>query len=103
MSILIQKRFWKAAFAADTATGNCNIINTILTDGFNIFFIIDKPVLSNGPRVLTKNSNTDCPILDNWLFENVILADEPFAKTLQFLETRLLVDDSLCEQLAWSL
>ena len=29
-----------------------------------------------------------------------MLADEPFAKTLQFLETRILVDDSLCEQLA---
>ena len=29
----------------------------------------------------------NCKILENWAFENVILADEPFIKALQIFET----------------
>ena len=37
------------------------------------------------PKVYLKNPPA-CPILHNWVFDNFILADEPFAKALQSLE-----------------
>ena len=38
----------------------------------------------------------DSIILDNWVFENFILADEPFAKALQ---TCVLVNNNFCANL----
>ena len=49
----------------------------LLANGWSTFFIRDKPVFSNGLRRLARNS-PDCPILDHWVFENFVLADEPF-------------------------
>ena len=43
--------------------------------------IPDIPIL-----ISVKNRTLDC-ILDNWVFENFILADEPFSKVLQIFET----------------
>ena len=34
----------------------------------------------------------------NWIFDNFILADKPFAKTLQSLETSILVNNNLCRK-----
>ena len=45
----------------------------------------------------------DCIILDNWGFENFILADEPFPKTLQIFETCVSVNKSLYGKLILSL
>ena len=44
----------------------------------------------------------DC-ILDNWVSENFIITDEPFAKSLQIFETCILVNNNLCGKLVSSL
>ena len=49
---------------------------------------LSKPVIS------VKNP-PDYIILDNWVFENFILADEPFAEILQIFETFVLANDKL--------
>ena len=49
---------------ADVATVNPNGIKTLLASRFNIFFIKDNPVFSNGPKSVLKNP-PDCPILCN--------------------------------------
>ena len=41
--------------------------------------------------------------LDNWVFKNSILADEPFAKALPTFETYVLVNNDLCGKLVLSL
>ena len=38
-------------------------------------------------------------ILDNWVFDNYILADKTFAKVLQILETCVSVNNKLCGKL----
>ena len=45
----------------------------------------------------------DCIILDNWVFENFILVDEPFVKALRIFETCVLFSNNLCEKLVSSL
>ena len=62
----------------------------------------EKPVFINGPKILPKNL-LDCPILDSWVFDNFILADELFAKALRNLETYLSVNNKLCRNLVSSL
>ena len=47
---------------ADAAAVNSNGVETLLTNGLKIFFIKDKPILSNDERFLPKNS-CDCTIL----------------------------------------
>ena len=44
-----------------------------------------------------------CTILNNWDFENVIVADKPFAKAFRIFETCLLVNNNLCGKLVLSL
>ena len=61
-----------------------------------------KLVFIKGPRSLPRNP-PNCTILDNWVFENFILADEPFAKTSQIFETYVLVNNNLCGKLVSSL
>ena len=75
--------FWIAVFVADATTVNLNGIKRLLANGFSTFS-------RNGPKGLHKNPS-DCPILDSWLFENFILADEVFAKPLRNLEISKLV------------
>ena len=60
--------------AADAAAVNPKGINTLLANGVITFFIYDHPVFSNGPNNLPKNPR-DCIIFDNWVFDNLILAD----------------------------
>ena len=51
---------------------------------------------------MSKNPS-DCPILCNLVFDNFILAEELFAKTLQSFETCVLVNGSLWGKLFSSL
>ena len=37
----------------------------------------------------------NCGMLDNWVFDNFILADKPFAKALRIFETYLSVKNNL--------
>ena len=53
---------------------------------------------SNSPRI-----PPDCIILADWVFENFILADEPFVKVLKLFETWVLVNNNLCGKLVFPL
>ena len=44
-----------------------------------------------------------CTIIDNLVFQNLILTDEPFAKALKGIEICVLVNNSLCKKLVSSL
>ena len=74
----------------------------MLQIGLSAFFIKIKPVFSNGPKSLPKNA-PDCPISDDRVFDNFVLADEPFAKVSQSLKTCVLVNNNLCGKLVSSL
>ena len=45
----------------------------------------------------------NCTILDNWVFQNFMLADESLAKALRIIETYVSVKNNLCEKLVLSL
>ena len=62
------------------------------------FFIKGNPVFSNVPKSLPNNS-PDFPILCKYVFDNYILADEPFTKALRSFKTIALVNNSLCGKL----
>ena len=84
---------WIAASAANVDVFSPNDIETPLVNDLSTFFIKDSPVFSNGFKSLTKNP----PIL--WLphflvLENLMLAEEPFAKGLQSFVTCVLVNVS---------
>ena len=59
------------------------------------FLVIAQKVYPRNP--------SNCTILDRWVFENFVLADEPFAKTLQIHETCVLANNNWCEKLISSL
>ena len=42
-------------------------------------------------------------ILDNWIFENFVSADESFAKVLRIFATGILINNNLCGNLVSSL
>ena len=44
----------------------------------------------------------NCTILHNWVFENFILPDKPFAKALPIFETYVSVNNILCGKLVSS-
>ena len=48
-------------------------------------------------------NHTECIILYNWVVENFILANEPFAKALKTLKTYASVNNNLSEKLVSSL
>ena len=73
-----------------------------LANGISTFPIKGNSVFSNGPKCLPENA-PDCPIFCNWIFDNFILAYEPFVKTLRNFETCLLVNNNLCRKLFSSL
>ena len=62
----------------------------LLANGLSTFFIKGKPILGNGPKSLPRNP-LDCTTLCNWVFDNFILAEELFAKSLRSLETGVFV------------
>ena len=51
----------------------------------------------------SKKYSSVCNILESWVFDNFILADEPFAKALRIFENCMLVNNNLCGKLASSL
>ena len=55
----------------------------------------------DGPKILVLPviNSPDCAILDNLVFENFILGDEPFAKALRNFETCVSVNNNLCRKL----
>ena len=67
----------------------------LLVNGFGPVFIKGNLVVSNGPKILSKNC-PDFPILFNWVFDDIILAEELFAKASGSLETCILVNYNLC-------
>ena len=77
--------------AADAASVNPKAIKTLLANGLITLFINGNPVFSNEPSNLLRNPN--CIIFDNWVFDNLISADELFAKDLQRLDTCLSVNN----------
>ena len=68
-----------------TAAVNPNGIKTLAVNGLSAFPIEGIPVFSNGPKGLSKNP-PDFPILCNWVFDDFVLADQPFSK--RFLKLR---------------
>ena len=72
---------WIAASFADAAAVNPTGIKTLLANGLNTFSIKGNPVFSNGPKSLPKNPS-DYPMLCNWVFDNFVLAFEPFEEAL---------------------
>ena len=64
-----------------------------LANGLRTFPIKVNPVFSNSSKILPKNP-PDCTILCNWVFDNFILADEPFSESLRSFETCTLVHNS---------
>ena len=74
----------------------------LLATGLSIFPIKDNSVFSNGSKCLPENP-AYCPILCNWVFDDFILAYEPFAKALWSFETCVLVNNNLCGKLFSSL
>ena len=71
-----------------------NFLATIFFDSFSNYFVndfandfADENVFLNGksdePHIVTRNINPrDCSILDNGVFEKILLANEPFPKAL---------------------
>ena len=72
--------FWIAASVTYAIAVNPNGVKTLSSDGLSTFFFKGKPFFGSGPKRLTKN-HPDCPILCNCVFDNVILANELFAKS----------------------
>ena len=93
--------FWITASVADVAVINPDGTNMLIVNGLSAFPIKDKTVFSNEPRSLSRNP-LKCIILDDWVFENVILANKTFAKALQIFETCVLVNN-FCGKLVSSL
>ena len=75
--------------SADAAAVDVNEIKTLLANGLTILYINGNPVFNNEPRSLPRNP-PDYLILDNWVFDNLISADELFAKVLRRFATCLL-------------
>lgn len=72
-----------------------------LANEWIIFFINGKPTVIGGPRNLPSNPS-DCIILDSYAFENLILANDLFAKDLWRLATCVSVNKSPWDKLASS-
>ena len=76
------------------AAGNPNGVKTFLANDLSTFPIKGNPFFSNGPKRLPKDP-PDCTILCNWVFDNFILAEELFWKSLRSFETFVLVNKNL--------
>ena len=68
-----------------------------LFDYFAIEFTNDISPLAGRFNISRKSSINppNCTILDNWVFENFILVDEPFAIALRIFETCVSVNKNL--------
>ena len=91
-----------AASVADAAAVNPNGIETLLANGLNKFSIKGNPIFCNVPESLPKNP-PHCHILCNWVFDNFILVEELFGKSLRSFEIYVLVINNLRAKLFSSL
>ena len=73
----------------------------ILANDLITFFISGSLVFSNGPKSLPRNP-PDCIILDNWVFDSLLLVVELYEKALQRFSTCLLVNNNSCGKLILS-
>ena len=64
---------------------------------------IDSNPLISGPVDSYRANHPDCIILDNCVYEDFILADEPFTKALRISQTCVIVNNNLHEKLVSSL
>ena len=67
------------ASVVDAATVNPKGIKTLLANWLITFFIKGNHVFSDGPRSITSNPS-DCTILDDWVFDNLISVDDFLTK-----------------------
>ena len=66
----------------------------------SVLAIFDKTF----PKIsMSQITPPDCTNLDNWVFKNFILADQPFAKALSVFETYVSFNNNLCGKLVSSL
>ena len=72
---------------------------TILLATILITFFINAKSVSN----IFDGNAADCIVLDNWVFDSLILSDKLFAKAFGKFETSLLVNNNLCRILTWLL
>lgn len=80
--------FSVAAFVPDVYFVNSNGIRTMLANISSTFFIKGNLVSNDGLRSLPRNS-PDCTILESSNFDNCILADGLFEKSLGSFQTCL--------------
>ena len=78
------------------------VLKRLSAKGLSKFPVKGNPVFIKDPKRLPKK-NLDFPIFWNCVFDNFILADEPFAKALRRFGTCVLVKDNLCGKLFSSL
>ena len=74
----------------------------LLANGLSTFPFKGNPVFDNGSKSLPKNP-PDCPNYCDEVLVKFILADQPFSKALQSLETCVLVNNNLNGKLFSSL
>ena len=72
---------WIATSVADAAAININGVKTLLASCLSAFPIKNKWVFSNAHKSLTRDI-PNCPILWNWVFDNVVFFDKLFANAL---------------------
>ena len=69
----------------------------LLTNVIFLIGVIGRPNISSE----TNRNYPDCIILENWIFEVIILADEPFAKAFHIIGTCVWVNNNLFDH--WNL
>ena len=90
MLLFLEQYFFRIPGSVPAAV---NCIEKLSANGLSKFFITSKPSFINGPKSLLRNP-PDYVILDSWLSDNFISADELFAKVLRSYETCLSVSDN---------
>ena len=69
-------------------------IETLLANGLITLFINGNLIFSSGPGRLPRNSS-DCNILDNRVFDQLLSFDDMLVKALRRFSTCLLVNNNL--------
>ena len=67
--------------AGNAAAVSPNVIKRVLVSGLITLFVNGNPVFNNGLKVLARKDR-HCTILNDSIFDSLILADELFAKSL---------------------
>ena len=79
------------AYAADAAVVNLSGIKNVLASSLITSFLNGNPLFVNVPRILPRNP-PDWIILDNWVFDSLISADELLGKSWRRFTTCLLLN-----------